>query len=119
MTIPAETRTGPKTEFSARLRKGIHVRFSPQRKFRLLTAAAAVVLAGGTGGIVAAVPAAAAPATTYYQIINHDGLCLDMTGASKANGADAQQWGCDGHAQQYWEVRTVNVGGIVYDQFVN
>jgi hypothetical protein len=77
------------------------------------------VLAGGTGGIVAAVPAAAAPATTYYQIINHDGLCLDMTGASKANGADAQQWGCDGHAQQYWEVRTVNVGGIVYDQFVN
>lgn len=45
-----------------------------------------------------------ADSVTYYQIINHDGKCLDETGGSTANGVAPQQWACNGNPQQYWAV---------------
>jgi hypothetical protein len=72
-------------------------------------------IAAGSMLAVAALPSSAAIAktatvrpsitvdsTTYYQLKNHDGKCLDMTGASKSKGTPAQQWACNGNAQQYW-----------------
>ena len=36
-----------------------------------------------------------------YQLQSHKtGLCVDLTGGSTADGANAQQWSCDGSAVQ-------------------
>ena len=73
------------------------------------------VIAAGSMLAVFALPSSAATArtaiprasitvdgTTYYQLKNHDGKCLDMIGGSKTKGTAAQQWACNGNAQQYW-----------------
>jgi hypothetical protein len=37
----------------------------------------------------------------------HSGLCADVTGASTIRGAFVQQWGCSGHANQIWTLKSV------------
>ena len=34
----------------------------------------------------------------------YDGLCLDVSGASTANGAPVIQWTCSGNANQQWQI---------------
>jgi hypothetical protein len=38
------------------------------------------------------------------------GKCADVTGASKANLAQIQQWGCSGHTNQQWTLKSVGTG---------
>ncbi len=52
----------------------------------------------------AAVPAAADTLPPYYQLINHDGKCLDVPGGSGAGGLRMQQWSCNTNDWQYWDV---------------
>src|SRR5262249_31569840 len=40
------------------------------------------------------------------QAVN-SGLCADVTGASTTRGAFVQQWGCSGHANQIWTLKSV------------
>lgn len=41
-----------------------------------------------------------ATTVSYFQLVNHDGKCLDAEGGS-ATGR-VQQWGCNGNLWQYW-----------------
>jgi hypothetical protein len=40
-------------------------------------------------------------------IAKHSGKCMDVTGASTANGAGIQQWTCNGGNQQKWTLQSV------------
>jgi GH43 family beta-xylosidase/putative hemolysin len=72
----------------------------------------------GPAGETAATP-------TAYRIVNRNsGKCLDVSGASTADGADVAQWTCTGGANQRWRIedlgndtnRVVSVGsGKVLD----
>ncbi len=49
-----------------------------------------------------------------YKIVNRNsGLCLDVSGGSKDNGANIQQWTDNGTVAQKWEVR-FNAGDSTY-----
>lgn len=52
----------------------------------------------GPSGETAATPAA------YTVVSRATGKCLDVSGASTADGADVRQWTCDGSAKQRWRV---------------
>jgi hypothetical protein len=58
-------------------------------------------------------------ATSFFQFINNDGKCLDMTGGSLNNGTDAQQWRCNGNLQQYWGLVLVTFEHNGYDLIEN
>ncbi|GAA2515880.1 RICIN domain-containing protein [Pilimelia columellifera] len=85
---------------------------------RLTTRLAITVAAVGAGMALTAAPSSAAPgsgtgverATAAYELrARHSGRCLDVFGASAANGADAIQWTCHQGANQHW--RMVPAGG--------
>jgi pectin methylesterase-like acyl-CoA thioesterase len=59
-------------------------------------------------------PALAAPATgvTYQLKVTKSGMCLDVPGASAANGALLQQWGCT--ANSAWQQFTLVLSGSNY-----
>ncbi|GIF20852.1 pectinesterase [Actinoplanes tereljensis] len=59
-------------------------------------------------------PAAAAPATgVAYQLkVTKSGLCIDVPGASTANGALLQQWGCTDNSK--WQQFTLTASGSNY-----
>jgi hypothetical protein len=79
-----------------------------------------LILMSAAGLIVAslgAAPSAVAQTVQYRQIINYDGKCLDMTGGSRSNGTQAQQWGCNGNSQQYWGYVPTNAGGYLIENY--
>jgi thermitase len=46
-----------------------------------------------------------------YQVFNvNSNKCLDVTGASTANGANIQQWSCSTADQQKWRIEPVSAG---------
>jgi pectate lyase len=71
--------------------------------------AAAAVLLG-----LAASPAQAAPSTgiAYQLKVSKSGMCLDVPGASTANGALLQQWGCT--TSSTWQQFTLVASGSNY-----
>jgi pectate lyase len=77
-----------------------------RRFLAILTLAASVLFA--------AAPAQAAPATgvTYQLKVTRSGMCLDVPGASAANGALLQQWGCT--AGSAWQQYTLVASGSNY-----
>jgi hypothetical protein len=106
------------------------MRIVPTRRKLLLSAVGAMMLAGGLGTVVpaaAATRASAAPASAqaspakavWAPIWDHNGKCLDMTQASKKNGAAAQQWACDKKAQQNWDLKSILVNGTQLYLIVN
>ena len=51
------------------------------------------------------------PAGTYYQVIaKHSGKCLDVSAASLVNGANVQQWACNGGDNQRWKLVSMGDG---------
>ena len=74
-------------------------RFS-RRDAGLITA----VLSGLAMAGAAAAPAGADTLPPYYQLVNHDGKCLDVPGGSSQGGQIMQQWSCNGNEWQYWDV---------------
>lgn len=77
------------------------------RRRRFGVGLAAVALLGlAAAGTATSSMASVKSATTvsYFQIVNHDGKCLDAEGGS-ATGR-VQQWGCNGNLWQYWAVLT-------------
>jgi hypothetical protein len=42
----------------------------------------------------------------------HSGRCADVVGVSTADGAELAQWGCNGGANQRWQVRDVGNGFV-------
>ncbi|GIM89555.1 pectinesterase family protein [Paractinoplanes toevensis] len=78
----------------------------------LLLAILALVIPGAA--IALSSPAAAAPATgTAYQLkVTKSGMCIDVPGASTANGALLQQWGCT--ADSKWQQFTLTASGSNY-----
>lgn len=75
---------------------------------------AAVALFGlAAAGAATSSAAAVKPATalSYYQLVNHDGKCLDTAGGT-ASGR-VQQWGCNGNSWQYWAVYASGHGGYL------
>lgn len=65
---------------------------------------AAALLGLAAAGTATSSVAAVKPATavSYYQLVNHDGKCLDIAGGT-SNGK-VQQWKCNGNRWQYWAV---------------
>ncbi|PAZ09467.1 hydrolase [Streptomyces sp. SA15] len=62
------------------------------------TPVATGVTLAGPAGETAATPSA-------YRIVNrHSGKCLDVSGASGADGADVIQWTCNGGTNQQWRI---------------
>ncbi|MGP3920275.1 family 43 glycosylhydrolase [Nonomuraea sp. 10N515B] len=62
------------------------------------TPVAAGVTLAGPAGETAATPSA-------YRIVNRNsGKCLDVSGASSADGADVIQWSCNGGTNQQWRI---------------
>ncbi|WP_199041016.1 RICIN domain-containing protein [Glycomyces salinus] len=57
---------------------------------------AAESTSGGTGSIVAA----------------HSGKCADVADGSTENGAEIQQWGCDGASSQQWRLQDAGDGYV-------
>jgi pectate lyase len=74
----------------------------------------AVLLLGAATLFAAAQPAVAAPATgVVHQLkVTKSGMCLDVPGASTANGALLQQWGCTANAA--WQQFTLVASGSAY-----
>lgn len=56
------------------------------------------------------IPKAASAAQITYFKATHSGLCLDVNGGSRDNGAKVQQWGCNNTGAQQWEIRYVTSG---------
>ncbi|MEU4164645.1 RICIN domain-containing protein [Actinoplanes sp. NPDC026670] len=75
---------------------------------------AAVLLAAAILAGVSPSPAVAAPTTgVAYQLkVTKSGMCLDVPGASTANGALLQQWGCT--ANSAWQQFTLVASGSAY-----
>ncbi|GIM89556.1 RICIN domain-containing protein [Paractinoplanes toevensis] len=78
------------------------------RKILVLVLLAAAVLVGSS------TTAYAAPATgAAYQLkVTKSGMCVDVPGASTANGALLQQWGCTDNAK--WQQFTLTASGSNY-----
>jgi pectate lyase len=72
------------------------------------------ILILATSVLVTATPAKAAPGTgVAYQLkVSKSGMCLDVPGASTANGALLQQWGCT--ANSAWQQFTLVASGSNY-----
>jgi pectate lyase len=72
------------------------------------------ILILATSVLVTATPAQAAPGTgVAYQLkVSKSGMCLDVPGASTANGALLQQWGCT--ANSAWQQFTLVASGSNY-----
>jgi hypothetical protein len=49
---------------------------------------------------------------------SHSNECMDLTGASGANGAPIQQWSCYGANQQKWTLQSVDSGPIPTETFL-
>jgi uncharacterized membrane protein YgcG len=47
--------------------------------------------------------------TNLIKVVN-DGLCLDVSGASKLDGAPVIQWTCSGRANQQWTLKSAGTG---------
>lgn len=43
-------------------------------------------------------------------VARHSGKCLDLNGGSSADGANIQQWTCNGLSPQAWRLQTLNDG---------
>jgi hypothetical protein len=51
------------------------------------------------------------PPSGYYKVIaKHSGKCLDVNGASTADGANVQQWSCNGGNNQRWKLVSMGDG---------
>ncbi|MGV9554457.1 RICIN domain-containing protein [Streptomyces sp. NPDC003522] len=92
------------------VRNGCHRR----RKGRIAAIVSAVVVVGGVAVSAAGtVPAEAAalPATgvSYQLVVKKSGKCIDVPGASRADGAKLQQWGCT--ANSPWQQFTLRSAG--------
>jgi endo-1,4-beta-xylanase len=58
-------------------------------------------------------PGPTTPPGTYNRIVSRNsGKCVDVTGASTADGANVDQWTCNGGTNQQWQF--VDVGGGYY-----
>jgi pectinesterase len=79
------------------------------RRILAIAMLAAAVLLG-----LAASPAQAAPSTgiAYQLKVSKSGMCLDVPGASTANGALLQQWGCT--TSSTWQQFTLVASGSNY-----
>lgn len=51
--------------------------------------------------------------TGLFRIKAPSGKCIDVAGASTADGAIVQQWACNGRANQQWRLR--NLGGNIHE----
>ncbi|WP_162688909.1 MULTISPECIES: RICIN domain-containing protein [unclassified Streptomyces] len=82
------------------------------------TAPAATAAPVSVPSAESAVALSISPGSGVIQIRNRSGKCLEVENSSTANGAQAQQWDCNGQAGSYWyleyafgnnfEVRIVN-----------
>ncbi|WP_033297875.1 pectinesterase family protein [Streptomyces atroolivaceus] len=90
----------------------------PNRRRRTVAVAMA---AGGVlaGGLVSPAGAATLPATggVYQLVVKKSGKCIDVPGASAANGALLQQWGCTEGAA--WQQFTLAADGSGRYRLVN
>jgi pectinesterase len=93
-------------------------RSGSSRRHLLFAGLAVAVLAGVVGYTVLPSQAAALPATggTYQLAVTKSGKCVDVPGASAANGVLLQQWGCTAGAA-WQQFRLTAAGG--YYQLVN
>ncbi|WP_327003004.1 pectinesterase family protein [Dactylosporangium sp. NBC_01737] len=93
-------------------------RSGSSRRHLLFAGLAAAVLAGVVGYTVLPSQAATLPATggTYQLAVTKSGKCIDVPGASAANGALLQQWGCTSGAA--WQQFRLTAAGSNY-QLVN
>lgn len=60
-------------------------------------------------------PVGSSTSATYTLVNRNSGKCLDVNGASTADGANVQQWTCNGGQNQRWRVE--DAGG--YSRLVN
>jgi hypothetical protein len=84
-----------------------------------VTALGAIIAFGMLStGVASAAPHPLSQSTdnnsSYIQIINNNSSkCLDMRDGSDQDLTPAQQWGCNGRHQQYWElIQDPNIGGF-------
>ncbi|MBO3744945.1 pectate lyase [Streptosporangiaceae bacterium NEAU-GS5] len=81
------------------------------KSFGTLAAATCAALIWGVLTVAGSGPAAAAPAPGAYQLVNAaSGLCLDVNGASTADGTQLIQWTCSGANNQRWNLTTQGSG---------
>jgi non-reducing end alpha-L-arabinofuranosidase len=72
-------------------------------RLRVPAGFAAALLTAGIALLIPAAAAAAATVGTPTAIVGgQSGRCLDVSGASTANGAQAQLWDCNGQSNQSW-----------------
>ncbi|GAB4052292.1 pectinesterase family protein [Catellatospora paridis] len=85
---------------------------------RLWLAVVLAIAAQGAASAMTPSPAQAAPATgvAYQLVVTKSGKCIDVPGASSANGALLQQWGCT--ANSPWQQFRLTAVGSNY-QLVN
>ncbi|WLQ64502.1 RICIN domain-containing protein [Streptomyces sp. NBC_01201] len=93
-----------------------------RRKFRLGAMLTALLLAVGgvlAGGLVSSAGAVALPSVggVYQLAVKKSGKCVDVPGASAANGALLQQWGCTEGAA--WQQFTLAADGSGKYRLVN
>ncbi|MFB4422331.1 pectinesterase family protein [Streptomyces sp. QL37] len=90
----------------------------PNRRRRAMAVA---IVAGGVlaGGLVSPAGAATLPAAgeVYQLAVKKSGMCIDVPGASSANGALLQQWGCTEGAA--WQQFTLTADGSGKYRLVN
>ncbi|NYJ29305.1 RICIN domain-containing protein [Galbitalea soli] len=73
--------------------------------------------ASGDGSQDWALVAQTVPTAGYEKLTNRNsGMCLDVNAASTADGANVQQWTCNGGTNQAWQVQAV---GSTFVQLVN
>ncbi|MEV6312827.1 pectinesterase family protein [Streptomyces sp. NPDC051840] len=91
----------------------------PNRKRGRALAVAAAVGAVLVGGVVSPAGAATSPAAggVYQLAVKKSGKCVDVPGASSANGALLQQWGCTEGAA--WQQFTLSADGSGKYRLVN
>lgn len=80
-----------------------------------VTRASTGIIGAALFGLMMTVPATAQAATPppYFHLVNHDGKCLDMTNASRSNGAQPQQWTCNQKSRQFWDVYSTPKGYLI------
>ena len=61
-------------------------------------------------------PVGSSPSTSYTLVNRNSGKCLDVNGGSTADGANVQQWTCNGGTNQRWRVEDAGGG---YSRLVN
>ncbi|HEU4329362.1 MAG TPA: family 43 glycosylhydrolase [Roseiflexaceae bacterium] len=68
------------------------------------------------GWPVLGTPVGTSPSTSYTLVNRNSGKCLEVAGGSTADGANVQQWACNGGTHQRWRVEDAGSG---YSRLVN